>query len=66
MDGRRRLGQPAARTPAADLVLAQDARLGHGHRYGGELASAWAAIAPPPGWTSADTARLVKLIETRG
>jgi uncharacterized membrane protein len=42
----------------ADLGLAQDTRLGHGHRYGGELASAWAAIAPPPGWTSADTARL--------
>lgn len=50
----------------ADLVLAQDTRLDHGHRSGGELASAWAAIAPPPGWTAADTARLVRLIETRG
>ena len=30
------------------------------------LASAGAAIAPPPCWTAADTARLVRLIETRG
>jgi uncharacterized membrane protein len=54
------------RQVTADLVLAQDTRLGHGHRYGGELATAWAAIAPPPGWTAAHTARLVRLVETRG
>jgi len=50
----------------ADLVLAQDTRLGYGHRYGGELASAWAAIVPPPGWTSADTGRLVALVDATG
>jgi uncharacterized membrane protein len=50
----------------ADLVLAQDTTLGHGHRYGGELATAWVAIASPPGWTDRDTARLVHLIDTRG
>jgi uncharacterized membrane protein len=48
----------------ADLLLAQDTGLGHGHRYGGELATAWAAIAAPPGWTARDTARLVALIDS--
>lgn len=48
----------------ADLVLAQDTGLGHGHRYGGELATGWAAVAAPPGWTAQDTARLAALINS--
>jgi len=50
----------------ADLVLAHETGLGHGHRYGGELAMAWAAIAAPPGWSAADTGRLARLIDTHG
>lgn len=45
-----------------DLVNAQRAPVGHGHRYGPMLADAWAAIAPPPGWSDADTERLRGLI----
>lgn len=31
---------------------------GHGHRYGGIIVDGWAAVAPPPGWTAEDSARL--------
>jgi uncharacterized membrane protein len=48
----------------ADLVPAQVTLLGHGHRYGGELATAWAAILPPAGWTARDTDRLAGLIDS--
>ena len=47
----------------ADLLFATDAPYGHGHRYGGELATAWAAILRPAGWTARDTARLSALID---
>jgi uncharacterized membrane protein len=50
----------------ADLIFADDTPLGHGHRYGGEFAAAWAAIVPPPGWTAKDTARLAALIDSHG
>jgi uncharacterized membrane protein len=50
----------------ADLIVAQDTTPGHGHKYGSELATGWAAIAPPAGWTPNDTARLVRLINARG
>jgi uncharacterized membrane protein len=36
---------------------------GHGHNYGNMMASAWAQIARPPGWTDAETVRLQKLID---
>ncbi len=42
----------------ADLVSANQGRPGYGHRYGDLLADGWAAVAPPPGWTPGDTARL--------
>jgi uncharacterized membrane protein len=48
----------------ADLVLAHDTLLRHGHGYGGELATAWAAIAPRAGWTARDTDRLAALIDS--
>lgn len=31
---------------------------GHGHRYGATIVDGWAAVAAPPGWSAADTARL--------
>jgi uncharacterized membrane protein len=42
----------------ADLVEANRVPPGAGHRYGTLVADAWAAIAPPPGWTATDTGRL--------
>jgi uncharacterized membrane protein len=42
-----------------DTVLGGSAPMHHGHVYGTEQAVAWAAIAPPPGWSVADTRRLV-------
>jgi uncharacterized membrane protein len=45
--------QVTADLPSAYLVPA-----GHGHRYRSLYADAWAAVAPPAGWTPADTTRL--------
>jgi uncharacterized membrane protein len=42
----------------ADLVEANRMPAGAGHRYGTLVADAWAALAPPPGWTQGDTVRL--------
>jgi uncharacterized membrane protein len=42
----------------ADLVAGFDATPGHGHDYSSNMAAAWAAVAPPDGWTADDTARL--------
>jgi uncharacterized membrane protein len=36
---------------------------GHGHNYGNMMASAWAQLGRPAGWTDADTVRLQKLID---
>ena len=36
---------------------------GHGHNYGNMMASAWAQLGRPAGWTDADTLRLQKLID---
>jgi uncharacterized membrane protein len=47
---------------AADLALSTAVPDGHGHSYGMlQGAAAWAAIVPPPGWTSARTAELGQL-----
>ena len=43
---------------AADLPLAISVPPGHGHSYRQMYVDAWAAVAPPPGWTAADTRRL--------
>ncbi len=51
---------------SADLAFAGKPRTGHGHRFGAETVAAWAAIAPPPGWTARDTARLSGLVDPRG
>jgi uncharacterized membrane protein len=41
----------------ADLANALYVPDGYGHNYSHELLDAWAQIAPPAGWTTADTAR---------
>lgn len=43
---------------AADLANAASISEGHGHLYGLLVIDGWAAIAPPEGWTAADTARV--------
>ncbi|MHC1563211.1 alpha/beta-hydrolase family protein [Actinomycetospora sp. C-140] len=40
-----------------DLARAQSLTPDHGHRYDALLVDGWAAVAPPPGWTDADTDR---------
>ena len=42
----------------ADLIVSITVPPGHGHNYGPQIPTAWAAILHPPGWTSAETARL--------
>ncbi|AEV87903.1 hypothetical protein ACWT_6892 [Actinoplanes sp. SE50] len=41
-----------------DLVFANQAPTGHGHVYKSGTVDGWATVAPPPGWTVADTVRL--------
>jgi uncharacterized membrane protein len=42
---------------AADLTNASSVPGGHGHNYGEYVLDGWAAVAPPDGWTAADTER---------
>ncbi len=49
----------------ADQLVANDVPNGQGHQFGTAPAVAWAAILPPPGWTSSDTTRLVARIADR-
>ena len=42
----------------ADLIAGFSAPSGYGHNYGIDFAAGWAAVAPPDGWTTADTVRL--------
>jgi uncharacterized membrane protein len=41
-----------------DMAIALSPPAGHGHHYGAEIPTAWAAILHPPGWTDADTTAL--------
>jgi uncharacterized membrane protein len=45
-----------------DLALAEDAPVGHGHRFRRAGVAAWVAIAEPDGWTPAHTTRLTRLL----
>lgn len=45
----------------ADLIVSTSVPPGHGHDYGPEIPTAWAALLDPPGWTSAGTATLTAL-----
>jgi uncharacterized membrane protein len=44
---------------SADLAIRGHVAPGHGHHYGPELPTAWAAILQPPHWTDAQTAALL-------
>ena len=46
-----------------DLVFSNKVPTGHGHSYKSETVDGWAAIAPPPGWTVADSLRLRALLD---
>ncbi|GIM94185.1 membrane protein [Paractinoplanes toevensis] len=46
-----------------DLIFANKVPMGHGHVYKSGTVDGWAAVAPPPGWTVADTVRLRALID---
>ena len=41
-----------------DLIASTKVPSGHGHNYGKETITAWAAILHPPGWTASDTTEL--------
>jgi uncharacterized membrane protein len=43
---------------SADLTNAAGMRGGHGHNYCNTILDGWVAVAPPDGWTSADTLRV--------
>jgi uncharacterized membrane protein len=45
-----------------DLIFANKVPRGHGHVYTSGVVDGWAALAPPPGWTVADTLRLRALL----
>jgi uncharacterized membrane protein len=49
----------------ADLPFALSAPAGHGHSYGELFVNAWAAVAPPSGWSPEDTDGLRRVIRTR-
>jgi uncharacterized membrane protein len=42
----------------ADLTHSQSVPDGHGHNYNDLILDGWVAVAAPPGWTEADTARV--------
>jgi uncharacterized membrane protein len=42
----------------ADMTNAAGVPGGHGHNYGNSVLDGWAAVAPPAGWTPADTERV--------
>jgi uncharacterized membrane protein len=48
---------------AVDQFFANGVPAGHGHVYGSGVAEGWAALAPPPGWTAADTIRLRQVLD---
>src|ERR1035437_4350108 len=41
-----------------DMIISLKPGPGHGHHYGAEVPTAWAAILHPPHWTDEDTATL--------
>jgi uncharacterized membrane protein len=46
-----------------DLAFANKAPTGHGHVYKSATVDGWAALAPPPGWTTGDSVRLRALLD---
>ena len=48
----------------ADLIAGFSAPSGYGHSYGIDFVAGWAAVAPPDGWTAADSVRLQRHLPT--
>ncbi|MFD9031136.1 alpha/beta hydrolase [Streptomyces sp. NPDC059567] len=48
-----------------DMAVSYEVQAPHGHRYGAGAVDGWAAVAPPEGWTAADTSRLRAFIKDR-
>ena len=48
---------------SVDLIFANKVPVGRGHVYKSGTVEGWAAVAPPPGWTIADTIRLRDLLD---
>ncbi len=48
---------------SADLTNAASVPVGHGHDYGDQALDGWVAVAPPDGWTPADTDRIRRALE---
>ena len=46
-----------------DLIAGFSTPPGHGHNYTNSYTDGWAIVAPPPGWTDDDTARLEKILD---
>jgi len=49
---------------SADLTNAEGVPGGHGHNYSNDILDGWVAVAPPDGWTSADTERIRAALQT--
>ncbi|MBV8292409.1 MAG: alpha/beta hydrolase [Mycobacterium sp.] len=49
---------------SADLTNAEGVPGGHGHNYSNDILDGWAAVAPPDGWTAADTERIRAALKT--
>ncbi|WP_448060482.1 alpha/beta hydrolase [Cellulomonas hominis] len=49
----------------ADMMVAAEVPPGFGHNFHLEYSDAWAAVAPPDGWTDADTLALRALMATK-
>ncbi|MEU6881853.1 alpha/beta-hydrolase family protein [Streptomyces sp. NPDC046712] len=50
---------------SVDMAVSYGVQAPHGHRYGAGAVDGWAAVAPPKGWTAADTTRLRGFIQHR-
>jgi uncharacterized membrane protein len=48
---------------SADLTNAVSVPVWHGHNYGDQALDGWVAVAPPDGWTPADTDRVRRALE---
>jgi uncharacterized membrane protein len=46
-----------------DMTNASAVPAGHGHNYGNSELDGWVAVAPPDGWTAADTERVRRALE---
>jgi uncharacterized membrane protein len=49
---------------SADLTDAEGMPGGHGHNYSNDILDGWVAVAPPDGWTPADTERIRAALRT--